>query len=946
MTEKQGRTPSSTHTSEEMDLGPDILAQDPGEQRGLSSDYRRMLAIQRVGLAVLVIAGLAFAAILMMFFQTQAWHLLGIASLIALGGGVFFVARNMAGKGQPDRASYLMFAAPLVLLPALAFFLTGLTVAIAVVILALTVTLASLVLPRSQLVWAVAAGLLSAGLIFSIEHMVPWPRFEMAQFGLSQVVTYGSFIILVLVILWQLISAYREAGTIRVRLLIAFVLVALLPVLIISLSAGAQGIQSDRDQAFNRLETVTILKEVEIKDFIRNSQITLANALNTEDQLGNVHSLIQNEPTSQLYREAHQRLQDHFEQLIDQNQRLEELFLMDSQGQVVVSTDPIQEGEILNDQVYFQEGLKGVYVAPPFYSSLQGQMPLVFTRPVIDSQGHIFVLAGRASMKGLNEIMRSRAGLGETVETFLVDRNYALVTFATFGEEGTAVRTQGAVTAIEGQENGLASYENFGGRPVLGVYHWLPELRVALLVEQDQSEAFHKTYTSLIIMGGVALGTLLAAVTVSLFVTRTIANPLANLAQTATQIAAGDLERTAKIERDDEVGALARAFNGMTSQLRELISGLEQRVAERTRDLKRRAVQLQAAAEVGRAAASIHDRDELLPQVTRLISDRFGFYHAGIFLLDEADEYAVLRAANSEGGRRMLDRGHRLRVGEQGIVGYVTGTREPRIALDVGDDAVHFRNPDLPLTRSEMALPLIVSGHVLGALDVQSTEEAAFTREDIEVLQMLADQVAVAIENARLLDETQKALELMRRAYGEMSRQAWEEMLRVRPELGFRCDERGVTGATGVWRPEMEEALREGQTVQLSNLQATDQPSNGGQPLAVPIKVRGQVVGVLDTYKPEDAGQWMPEEIAILELITEQLGAALESARLYQDTQRRAARERLTREITDELRRASSAESVVQTAVDELFRVLGTSRAFGKLEAAPSSQDREKTSEP
>jgi GAF domain-containing protein len=138
----------------------------------------------------------------------------------------------------------------------------------------------------------------------------------------------------------------------------------------------------------------------------------------------------------------------------------------------------------------------------------------------------------------------------------------------------------------------------------------------------------------------------------------------------------------------------------------------------------------------------------------------------------------------------------------------------------------------------------------------------------------------------------------------------------------------------------MEKALRDGHTVRSSDLQRVDDPAVGGQSLAVPIKVRGHVVGVLDTYKPEDAGGWTSEEIAMLEEITAQLGAALESARLYQVTQRRAARERLTREITDELRRATSPELVVQTAVDELFRVLGTSRAFGQLEAAPPAQDK------
>ncbi len=131
----------------------------------------------------------------------------------------------------------------------------------------------------------------------------------------------------------------------------------------------------------------------------------------------------------------------------------------------------------------------------------------------------------------------------------------------------------------------------------------------------------------------------------------------------------------------------------------------ERKVAQEA--LQRRAIQLQTAAEVSRDASAVRDLPELLNRIVTLIRDRFGFYHAGIFLLDDAQEYAVLQAASSEGGRRMLARGHRLTVGETGIVGYVTGTGEARIALDVGEDAAFFDNPDLPATRSEMALPRV-----------------------------------------------------------------------------------------------------------------------------------------------------------------------------------------------------------------------------------------------
>ena len=291
----------------------------------------------------------------------------------------------------------------------------------------------------------------------------------------------------------------------------------------------------------------------------------------------------------------------------------------------------------------------------------------------------------------------------------------------------------------------------------------------------------------------------------------------------------------------------------------------------------------------------------------------------------------MLRAASSEGGRRMLARGHRLKVGEVGIVGYVTGQGEPRITLDVGLDAVYFDNPDMPDTRSEMALPLRVHGEIIGALDVQSTREAAFSEEDAATLQILADQVALAISNTRLFQQTQESLEAERRAYGELSREAWGELLLTRPDLGQRYDPRGILPADGQWREAMKLAMRQGKIVL-----DEDRPS---VVLATPIKVRDQVIGVLDAHKLADAGKWTAEEVTLLETLTEQLGLALESARLYQETQRRAARERLAAEISAKVRASMDVDTILQTAVQELGRALGTDRAFVQLSTSIPAQE-------
>ncbi|MCB0119819.1 MAG: GAF domain-containing protein, partial [Anaerolineales bacterium] len=178
----------------------------------------------------------------------------------------------------------------------------------------------------------------------------------------------------------------------------------------------------------------------------------------------------------------------------------------------------------------------------------------------------------------------------------------------------------------------------------------------------------------------------------------------------------------------------ARSFFGALSAER---TNLEQRIQERTQVLDKRTSQLQAVADVGKSITSYRNLSELLQQATRLIHENFGYYHVGIFLLDERKEYAVLTATNSEGGRAMLERGHFLKVGETGIVGFAAGNLQARIALDVGADAVYFNNPDLPKTRSEMALPLVASGQILGVLDVQSTESRAFNEDDVSTLQIL-----------------------------------------------------------------------------------------------------------------------------------------------------------------------------------------------------------------
>jgi GAF domain-containing protein len=353
----------------------------------------------------------------------------------------------------------------------------------------------------------------------------------------------------------------------------------------------------------------------------------------------------------------------------------------------------------------------------------------------------------------------------------------------------------------------------------------------------------------------------------------------------------------------------------LTTELQAQQAQLEQRVAERTAALARRSAQLNAAIQVARETVALQDMPQLLDRTVQLISDHFDIYHVGIFLLDPSRKWAVLQAASSEGGQRMLVRGHRLLVGKEGIVGYVTGSGESRIALDVGEDAVFFDNPDLPYTCSELALPLMVRGEIIGALDVQSVERAGFSDEDVAVLQILTDQVAMAITNARLFQQAQESLEAERRAYAQTSREAWAEILQVGPGIGYRYDLKGVTPlASSYTRSSGAPVSRDG---------GQDESELAKQSL--PVRVRGHVIGRVDARKPEGAGEWTAEETALMEALIEQLNIALESARLHQDTRRRAIRERLISEVTGRMRQTLDVETVLKTAVDEIYEALDLS---------------------
>jgi PAS domain S-box-containing protein len=341
--------------------------------------------------------------------------------------------------------------------------------------------------------------------------------------------------------------------------------------------------------------------------------------------------------------------------------------------------------------------------------------------------------------------------------------------------------------------------------------------------------------------------------------------------------------------------------------LRDITQGrLAESLSDSEQRMRHRATQLETVAEVARAITSVRNLAELLPLVVRLISERFDFYHVGIFLLDETGEYAVLQAASSEGGRYMLAEGHKLQVGLKSIVGDVARSGVARIARDVSLDSQFFQNPVLPLTQSEVALPLKVRDQIIGVLDVQSAQETAFAEDDVALLAILADQVASAIDNARSFEKLTVLAE-ENRLLLESSEKALEELNKLTRRLTGEGWEKYFAGQQG--ELVVEDVMPE--------LAAMDKrlASSAQGAFTLPIMLRGEVIGTIDLESSESNQDWNEENVSIVKSVAERVGLALDNARLFEQTQTALSEAEQLYNVVLHINTAATLEDLLQAAI-------------------------------
>ncbi len=708
----------------------------------------------------------------------------------------------------------------------------------------------------------------------------------------------------------------RRGGSLSRRLTLSVLPLVIIPLLIMGAAAYYRAQQLVREQAVAQLSSAAKTQGKILGGWI----LAREERIPASAQMGTLRQAVSTVLANPISVAGRLQLRDELEAI--QLSGTETLFgavmvVRASDGVVLLSTD-----RRLNDLIVpsFQDGTlpTNVLATTPVSNDpvlAPGEFAIVTSTPMRAASGEIDAyLVGlsrgpqiKSLMDQLQNVWGERGGLTQRAgKAYLAVAPDILITlppylFAT--EPEVHIGVQHPVFGLAQKAPvGFAEYGSFDSVPVVGAYQWTSDPGIGPLLEVPQADVY-AGLTSLAPFFTALLGaTILGVVLLVPLVTRQSLRPLTTLTQVVERLARGQFDQRVPIERSDEVGRLAESFNTMAGELSSMYRSLEDRVTERT-------YQIQTASEVARDAAFIRDVDTLLDQVVHLISDRFDFYHAGIFTIEGED--ALLRAASSEGGRTMLERGHRLAVGKVGIVGYVTGTGKPRIALDVGADAVHFANPDLPHTRSELALPLRVGDRVIGALDVQSTEANAFDENDIVVLQTLADQLATALENARLLDsltrqsaDRQRVIELYSRlaqqpSYDQMLEEITGDVCRA---FGFHSSLLGlleggeivVRSAADIENPGAPEvgmilpAGRGllGRAIAQNQIVHQTEPGPDGEQisLAMPLASRGQVLGALAVTR-RGATVATREDMELLHLLAGPLAAALDNARLVEESQ-------------------------------------------------------------
>ncbi len=545
--------------------------------------------------------------------------------------------------------------------------------------------------------------------------------------------------------------------SLMVRLVASFLFLSVLTVGLVVAATYYHASQLLEQSVFERLRTAATFKEDSLNLWVderRQDVQALARSAQVQRQAKTLLKAGQNTTASEDAQTAYTLLSERLKTLVLGKLDLQEIFILSDAGQIILSTHPEHEGESHATARYFVQGQGATFVQTVYPAPDTGLPLMTVATPLFTPSGEpLGVIAAHLNLDYMDKIILERAGLGETGETYLIDGSYKFVSGERFGREafGTVVHSEGIDAALQGLD-GEGLYRNYAGVPVIGVYRWMEDREMALLAEMEQDEALapaRRLAGTILLIG--LLSTLALAAGVYLLV-RQVTHPILTIADTAAQVAAGDLERTVPVLTQDEIGVLAQAFNQMIQRVRDLLGTLEQRVAARTRDL-------QIAADVSKQITTELNIDDLLQQVVTLTTRGFHLYGSFIFLLDK-DTQLLKRVVGSDAQGHIVTTENSMLIpldADPSVIALAARSREAVIVNDVSQSSIYLPEPTLPDTRAEIAIPMIRGDRLLGVFDVQSESADRFGQEDLRVLTTLAEQISTAVRNAQLFTEIQDA---------------------------------------------------------------------------------------------------------------------------------------------------------------------------------------------
>jgi GAF domain-containing protein/HAMP domain-containing protein len=753
------------------------------ESQSSSIDPNRLKLFRRTALFLSAGAATAIAFYTILGVVTGIWQIAAEAGVIVVALVCLAISYRMARSGRFDPAGYLVLFGLGLAYGGPELLWSSATVYLAVGGLMLIILVGSLLLPHKPRSWFIAAGLFSAFLLLA-NRVSWWPRFDYSQSPFLTLFVPFITVALTIAAVWLIVRGYVDYS-LRAKLIIAFLVVSLVSVGAIALYADRTIRTALQDRISSELTNAAqqqgatigdyLAKEVQLLQTLSLNEIMRDQALASNASYQGDAAAIEaailafdrewiaadnaNDDTNPL---VHSRLNNPIAEHLREYRALypenAEVFVTDRYGALLAATNRTSDYYQADEgwwQAAFNNGQGAIYYTQPDYDASSAKYSIDIAFPLYDHDGQTIVGIMRTTvdLAAIVELL-TNTHIGQTgkLDMLLPDNKFAGAQGAKDASPDLLAKLPAplAGTSEVDWEDGVPSFAAVASihsaDPELG--NTIDQLNWRIVAHQSRAEVLAPVdaQTGIVLLVIAAAAALAAGFSVAL--SQLLSRPILRLTTVAQQIAGGDLNAQAVVTSADEIGTLAGAFNTMIDELKVTLG-----------NLGRRTEQLNASAEVGRATASILDTEHLLREVVNLISERFGFYYAAIFVIDEADQYAVLRHATGEAGRILKERGHKLPLNGNSMVSTAINTRKPRIALDVGHEPVRFVNPLLPDTRSEIALPLTVGNRVFGTLDVQSIEEAAFDQASALVLQSMADQIAIALENARLFGQTQQALQ-------------------------------------------------------------------------------------------------------------------------------------------------------------------------------------------